>query len=88
MAEQPLLLRLKELDSLKEMAAKVQEVRLVDGANRQCHDRARALGILRGDARPRSQDGGVVMEGPGPVTGRAPIHYLGAQAPSKLPFEP
>jgi hypothetical protein len=33
MAEQPLLLRLKELDSLKEMAAKVQEVRLVVGAN-------------------------------------------------------
>jgi regulator of protease activity HflC (stomatin/prohibitin superfamily) len=29
MAEQPLLLRLKELDSLKEMAAKVHEVRLV-----------------------------------------------------------
>jgi regulator of protease activity HflC (stomatin/prohibitin superfamily) len=33
MAEQPLLLRLKELDSLKEMAAKVQEVRLVVGAD-------------------------------------------------------
>jgi regulator of protease activity HflC (stomatin/prohibitin superfamily) len=33
MAEQPLLLRLKELDSLKEMAAKVQEVRLVVGAS-------------------------------------------------------
>jgi hypothetical protein len=33
MAEQPLLLRLKELDSLKEMAAKVHEVRLVVGAN-------------------------------------------------------
>ena len=33
MAEQPLLLRLKELDSLKEMAAKVQEVRIVVGAN-------------------------------------------------------
>ena len=32
MAEQPLLLRLKELDSLKEMAAKVHEVRLVVGA--------------------------------------------------------
>jgi len=31
MAEQPLLLRLKELDSLKEMAAKVHEVRLVVG---------------------------------------------------------
>lgn len=33
MADQPLLLRLKELDSLKEMAAKVHEVRLVVGAN-------------------------------------------------------
>lgn len=33
MTEQPLLLRLKELDSLKEMAAKVHEVRLVVGAN-------------------------------------------------------
>jgi regulator of protease activity HflC (stomatin/prohibitin superfamily) len=32
MAEQPLLLRLKELDSLKEMAAKIHEVRLVVGA--------------------------------------------------------
>ena len=31
MAEQPLLLRLKELDSLKEMAARVHEVRLVVG---------------------------------------------------------
>jgi regulator of protease activity HflC (stomatin/prohibitin superfamily) len=33
MAEQPLLLRLKELDSLEEMAATVQEVRLVVGAD-------------------------------------------------------
>lgn len=33
MAEQPLLLRLKELDSLKEMAAKVHEVRLVVAGN-------------------------------------------------------
>jgi regulator of protease activity HflC (stomatin/prohibitin superfamily) len=32
MSEQPLLLRLKELDSLKEMAAKVGEIRLVVGA--------------------------------------------------------
>lgn len=32
MAEQPLLLRLKELDSLKEMAGKIHEVRLVVGA--------------------------------------------------------
>jgi hypothetical protein len=31
MAEQPLLLRLKELDALKEMAAQVHEVRLVIG---------------------------------------------------------
>lgn len=85
MAEQPLLLRLKELDSLKVSASEGP-----GGTPRgrlQCHDWARALGILRGDARPRSQDGGVVMEGPGPVTGRGPIHYLGAQAPSKLPFE-
>lgn len=33
MAEQPLLLRLKELESLKEMAEKVGELRLVVGAN-------------------------------------------------------
>jgi len=33
MAEQPLLLRLKELDSLKEMAAKIHEVRLVVGSH-------------------------------------------------------
>lgn len=33
MAEQPLLLRLKELDSLKEMASRVQEVRLVVGTD-------------------------------------------------------
>ena len=32
MTEQPLLLRLKELDSLKEMAAKIHEVRLVVGS--------------------------------------------------------
>jgi hypothetical protein len=33
MADQPLLLRLKELDSLKEMASMVHEVRLVVGTN-------------------------------------------------------
>jgi regulator of protease activity HflC (stomatin/prohibitin superfamily) len=33
MAEQPLLLRLKELDSLKEMAAKIHEIKLVVGAS-------------------------------------------------------
>ena len=33
MADQPLLLRLKELDSLKEMAGKVRELRLVVGAD-------------------------------------------------------
>jgi regulator of protease activity HflC (stomatin/prohibitin superfamily) len=33
MAEQPVLLRLKELESLKEMAARVQEVRIVVGAD-------------------------------------------------------
>lgn len=32
MAEQPLLLRLKELDSLKEMASKIHEIKLVVGA--------------------------------------------------------
>jgi regulator of protease activity HflC (stomatin/prohibitin superfamily) len=33
MAEQPILLRLKELESLKEMAAQIHEVRVVVGAN-------------------------------------------------------
>lgn len=32
MAEQPILLRLKELESLKEIASKVKELRVVTGA--------------------------------------------------------
>lgn len=85
MAEQPLLLRLKELDSLKEMAAKVQEVRLVVGSNAM-------TGLVPSEffaeTRDREAKTGSRDGGPGPVTGRGPIHYLGAQAPSKLPFEP
>ena len=69
MAEQPLLLRLKELDSLKEMAAKVQEVRLVDGANAM-------TGLVPSEffaetrdreAKTGSRDGGArAGDGPGP----------------------
>jgi hypothetical protein len=33
MAEQPVLLRLKELESLKEIASRIQEVRVVVGAD-------------------------------------------------------
>jgi regulator of protease activity HflC (stomatin/prohibitin superfamily) len=57
MAEQPVLLRLKELESLKEIASRIQEVRVVVGA-----DGLKALlpaGLL-GESKPNGHSGGKV----------------------------